>query len=117
MNGVYSIESGINLQWIPTYYHIWSKWKIDIYEKKKIEAKYVTQKHGKYYPTFDLKTCVHILLDILGSYVVPDCREFKYFRYMDLKVNKTKISCKNIHRLVDDIRECDVSITGEIMIY
>ena len=45
-------------------------------------------------PTFYLKTCVHILLEIIGSYFVPGCREFRYFRYMDLNVNKTKLSCK-----------------------
>ena len=36
MNAVYSIESGINLQLIPTYYHIWSEWKIDKYDNTKI---------------------------------------------------------------------------------
>ena len=54
---------------------------------------------------------------MLGSYFVPDCREFRYFRYMDLNVNKTKLSCKNKNLLVDDTRECDVSITGDIMRY
>ena len=54
---------------------------------------------------------------MLGSYFVPDFREFRYFRYMDLKVNKTKLSCKNINLLVDNTCECDVSITGEIMRY
>ena len=63
---------------------------IDAYKKKNVEANDVTKKYGKYYPTFYLKTCVHILLDMLGSYLVPDCREFRYLRYMDLNVNKTK---------------------------
>ena len=85
--------------------------------RRKIEAKYVTKKHGKYYPNFDLKTCVHISLEMLGSYFVPYCREFIYFRYMDLNVNNNKIACKNKIRIVDDTCECDVSITGEIMIY
>ena len=68
MDGGYSIESGINLHWITTYSHTWSKLTIDIYKKNNIEAKYATKKHGKYYPNFDLKTCVHILLEMLGSY-------------------------------------------------
>ena len=112
MDGVYSIELGVKLHWIPTYYNIWSKCKTDIYEKKKIEAKYVTKKYGKYYPTFDMKTCVHILMEMLGSYFVLDCREFRYFGYIDLNVNKAKLSYKNKIRLVDDKREYALSITG-----
>ena len=81
-------------------------WKIDKCEKIYIQPKYLTKKHGKYYPTFYLKTCVHISLDMLGSYFVPDCREFRYFRYIDLNVNKTKLSCKNKIRLVNDTPEC-----------
>ena len=54
---------------------------------------------------------------MLGSYVVPDSKEFRYFRYMNLNANKTKLSCKNRSRLVSDMRECDVSITGKIMRY
>ena len=83
---------------------------------KKIEAKYVTKKNGKYYPNFDMKTYIQISLEMLGSYFVLDCREFRYFRYIDLNVNKAKLSYKNKSRLVDDTRECDVSIIGEIMI-
>ena len=60
MDGLYSIESGTNLHCTPKYSHIWSKCKTDIHDKKKIEAKYVTKKHGKYYPTFDMKTCIQI---------------------------------------------------------
>ena len=92
-------------------------WKIDTYKKKNIEANYISKKHGKYYPTFYLKTCVHISLDMLGSYIFPYCREFRYFRYMDLNVNKTKLSCKNKIRLVDDTPECALYITGEIIRY
>ena len=60
--------------------------------------------------------CSH-MLKIVGSYFVPDCREFRYFRYMDLNVNKAKLSCENINLLVNNTCECDVSITGDIMRY
>ena len=52
---------------------------------------------------------------MLGSYFVPHFREFRYFRYMDLNVNKTKLSCKNRSRLVDDTLDYDVSIAGKII--
>ena len=85
--------------------------------RRKIEAKYVTKKHGNYHPNFDLKTCVHISLEMLGSYFVSNCREFRYFRYVALNVNKTKLASKNTSRLVDDMHDRNVSIKGNIMIY
>ena len=87
------------------------------YTRRKNRSQVYNQKHGRYYPNFDPKTCVHISLDMLGSYVVPDSREFRYFSYMNLNVNKTKISCKNRSRIFSDMHECDVSITGKIMRY
>ena len=87
-------------------------WKIDTYKKKNIEANYISKKHGKYYPTFYLKTCVHILMEMLGSCFILDCREFRYFRYIDLNVNKAKLSYKNKSCLVDNKREYALSITG-----
>ena len=63
-----------------------------IYIRIKIGAKYVTKKHGKYDPTFDLETCVHISLEMLGTNFVPDFKEFRYFRYINLNVN-----LKNFH--------------------
>ena len=49
----------------------------------KIQAKYVTKKHGKHDPTLDPKTCGHISFDMLGSYFHPDCRDLIYLRYID----------------------------------
>ena len=72
------------------------------YTRRKKRSQICNQKHGKYYPTFDLERCVHILLEMLGSYFVLDYREFRYFRYTDLNINKTKLSCENKSRLVDD---------------
>ena len=60
--------------------------------------------------------CSHIVgYDRLKFF--PDCREFIYFRYMDLNANKTELSYKNKKPLVDDTRECDLSITGYITRY
>ena len=36
---------------------------------------------------------------------------------MDLNVNRKKLPCRNKNRHVDYMRECDLSITGEIIRY
>ena len=84
---VYSIQSVINLQYIPTPSRLLSKWTISTYEKKKYMSQVCNQKNGKYDLTLDLKTCGYISFDILGSNFRPDFRDWRYLRYMDSKVN------------------------------
>ena len=51
-----------------------------------------------YDPTLDMKTCGHILFEILSSNFCRSCRDLRYLRYVNFKVEKIgdKISVKLI---------------------
>ena len=87
MDGVDSIQSGINLQWITTPPRIQSKWAVATYQKKYISQVH-NKKHGKYDPNMDLKTCDHILFEMIGSIFCPYFRGLICLRYMDSNVKK-----------------------------
>ena len=57
--------------------------KIYIQDIRKVS----NQRYGQYNPTSYLKTCGHILFEMLGSNFGPDGR---YLRSMDSNVNKTR---------------------------
>ena len=38
--------------------------------------------------TRDMKTCCHISFEMLSSDLRPDCRDLRYLRYIDSKVEK-----------------------------
>ena len=88
------VQPGINLQWIPKPSRIFIKWTTATYEKKQNISQLHDKKHGKHDPTSDLKTCGHISFEMISSNFSLDCIDLIYLRYMDLKVNFLKLSCK-----------------------
>ena len=79
LHGFDYIQLGIILVCIPTPPRLWSKCKIATCKKKKYIGQVHNKKHENYDPTSNLKTCGHILFDILGSNFVP---YWRYFRYL-----------------------------------
>ena len=74
------------------------------------------QKYEKYGPTSDLKTCGHILFEMLSPNFCLDYIYLIYFIYIYSKVDILKLSYK-INHLVVDTRERALLVIGHIFRY